>query len=90
MIPVFAAGTSVHAGESIKTAGDVVSILLPATGAGLTLVYRDGKGALQFGESAALTLGVTYGLKYTIDETRPNGGSQSFPSAHASISFRLR
>ena len=88
MLPVFAAGTSVHAGDSIETAGDVLTILLPATGAGLTLVYRDGKGALQLGESAALTLGVTYGLKYTIDETRPNGdNSQSFPSAHTSISF---
>jgi membrane-associated phospholipid phosphatase len=34
-----------------------------------------------------MTLGVTYGLKYTVDEKRPNGGSHSFPSAHTSISF---
>jgi len=47
----------------------------------------DGNGALEFGESAALTLGVTYGLKYTVNEKRPNGGGQSFPSAHTSISF---
>src|SRR2546430_5918562 len=43
--------------------------------------------ALQFGESAALTLGVTYGLKYSIDEKRPNGRRHSFPSGHSSISF---
>jgi membrane-associated phospholipid phosphatase len=55
--------------------------------AGMTLIYWDGKGALQFGESVALTEGVTYGLKYTVQETRSNGGSNSFPSGHTSISF---
>jgi membrane-associated phospholipid phosphatase len=62
-------------------------IILPATAAGLTVGFKDTKGALQFGESAALTLGATYGLKYAIKEERPNGGSHSFPSGHASISF---
>src|SRR5205809_179455 len=75
------------AGDSIAEAGDVLQFVLPATAAGLTLGYRDGHGTLQFGESAALTLGVTYGLKYSVHETRPNGGSQSFPSGHSSISF---
>ncbi len=73
--------------DSIETAGDVLVVVLPATAAGMTLIYKDGEGALQFGESAALTLGVTYGLKYTVHETRPNGGSYSFPSAYTSISF---
>jgi membrane-associated phospholipid phosphatase len=73
--------------DGIETAGDVLAVVLPATAAGMTLVYKDGEGALQFGESAALTLGVTYSLKYIVDETRPNGGSNSFPSAHTSISF---
>jgi membrane-associated phospholipid phosphatase len=53
----------------------------------LTLGYWDFKGTLQFGESFALTEGVTYGLKYTVHETRPNGSSQSFPSGHTSVSF---
>jgi PAP2 superfamily len=30
---------------------------------------------------------VTAGLKYSIDETRPNGEAHSFPSGHASIAF---
>jgi len=77
----------IRASDRIELAGDVFQYLLPATAAGLTLGYKDGKGALQFGESAALTLGVTYGLKYTIDERRPNGGRHSFPSGHSSISF---
>jgi len=75
------------AADGIQTAGDVLQFVLPATAAGLTLGYRDGQGALQLGESLAVTLGVTYALKYSIDERRPNGGSQSFPSGHSSISF---
>jgi len=79
---------STHArADGIEKAGDVLQIVLPATAAGFTLVKWDGKGALQFGESAVLTEGVTYGLKYTVDEKRPNGGSHSFPSGHTSISF---
>src|SRR5204863_10187630 len=41
----------------------------------------------QFGESLAVTVGVTYALKYSIDARRPNGAGQSFPSGHSSISF---
>jgi membrane-associated phospholipid phosphatase len=73
--------------DGIETAGDILQFVLPGTAAGLTLLHRDGEGALEFGESAALTLGVTYALKYTVDEKRPNGGNQSFPSGHTSISF---
>src|SRR5206468_11191501 len=71
----------------IRAAGDILQFAIPATAAGLILGYRDGEGALQFAESAALTLGTTYTLKYAVDERRPNGGRQSFPSAHTSISF---
>lgn len=78
---------SVQAGDSIETAGDVLMVILPATAAGLTVGFKDSKGTLQFGESTALALGATYGLKYTIAEERPNGGRHSFPSAHTSISF---
>ncbi|MGH7972247.1 MAG: phosphatase PAP2 family protein [Limisphaerales bacterium] len=53
----------------------------------LGIGYRDTKGTIEFAESTALTLGATYILKYSINERRPNGGSQSFPSGHSSISF---
>jgi membrane-associated phospholipid phosphatase len=76
-----------RAGDNIQSAGDALQYVLPVTAAGLTLWYKDGGGALQFGESAAVTLGVTYGLKYAVNERRPNGGNHSFPSAHSSISF---
>ena len=87
MLYCTAVGVDVQAAGSIETAGDILVIALPAAAAGMTLGFRDGQGVLELGKSAALTLGVTYGLKFTIDEKRPNGDNQSFPSAHASISF---
>lgn len=75
------------ASSGVEAAGDVLLFVLPATAVGLTIGCRDGKGALQLMESAALTAGVTYGLKYTVEERRPNGGGHSFPSAHTSIAF---
>jgi len=78
---------SAPAKDGIETAGDILQFVLPGTAAGLTFIYWDGPGALQFGASAGVTLGVTYLLKYTVDERRPNGGSESFPSGHTSISF---
>ena len=77
----------VSAKSGVETSGDILQLALPAGAAGLTLANWDKDGALQFGESAAVTLGTTYVLKYTTDEKRPNGGSGSFPSAHTSISF---
>lgn len=77
----------VSASDSFAAAGDVLQLVLPATAGGLTLGYRDWQGSLQLAESSALTLGVTYGLKYTVNERRPNGGTESFPSGHTSISF---
>lgn len=75
------------ASDGIQTAGDVLQFVLPATAAGFTLIHRDGEGSLQLGESLAVTVGVTYALKYGFDAKRPNGGRQSFPSGHTSISF---
>jgi membrane-associated phospholipid phosphatase len=87
MLCCIAIGFDVQAADSIETAGDVFAVALPAAAAGLTLGFRDAPGAWQLGKSIPLTLGVTYGLKYSIDEKRPNGNNQSFPSAHTSISF---
>jgi membrane-associated phospholipid phosphatase len=79
---------TVYAAGGIETAGDVLTAALPAAAGGMILVNRDGTGAWQIAESAALTLGVTYLLKYTVAEERPNNEDrQSFPSAHTSVSF---
>ncbi len=84
---LFNAGNVAQAKSGVQTTGDILQFVLPGAAAGMTLAYRDGEGAWELGESAALTLGATYGLKYAVDEKRPNGGHQSFPSAHTSISF---
>src|SRR5262252_7361713 len=76
-----------QASDGIELAGDVLQYLIPAGAGGLTLGLRDWQGTLQLGESEGVTLGVTYALKYGLDTRRPNGGSYSFPSGHASVSF---
>lgn len=60
---------------------------MPAVSAGASLIHRDSDGFVQLAGSAALTLGITYGLKYAVNAERPNGGDHSFPSGHASLSF---
>ena len=79
--------TVVEAGDGIQQAGDVLQLVLPVTAAGLTLAHKDKQGGWELGESLAVTVGVTYALKYGIDERRPNGGHYSMPSGHTSISF---
>jgi membrane-associated phospholipid phosphatase len=78
---------SARAAGAIETAGDVLELVLPAAATTTTLGHRDRRGTQQFAAAAALTLGTTYGLKYSDAERRPNGGKHSFPSGHSSISF---
>lgn len=73
--------------DAVETAGNVLLYVLPASAAGLALGLKDGEGALQFAESGAITLGVTFGLKYTVHAQRPSGGRHSFPSGHTAASF---
>ena len=80
-------GVPVQAASTIESAGDAIQIALPMAAAGMTLYRWDLPGGLQLAESAALSTGATYALKYTVNANRPNGGSHSFPSGHASISF---
>ncbi len=87
LILFFSNGVDARAGDVLESVGDILQYVLPATSAGITIVHKDGQGAWQLAGSAALAMGVTYGLKYSVDETRPEGGGRSFPSAHTSISF---
>ncbi len=76
-----------HAGELVESAGDFATLLLPATAAVSTLFLNDMEGGGELAKSTALSLGVTLGLKYAVNETRPDGDDHSFPSGHAAISF---
>lgn len=87
LLVIFTAAGSAVAGEALQSAGDAVALLLPATAGVSTLVLNDREGTIQLVESTALALVATLGLKYTVNERRPNGEDQSFPSGHSAISF---
>ena len=72
----------------IEKAGDILQIVIPSVAYGTTLYLDDKEGQNQFYKSFGTNLGVTYGLKYSIDKKRPNGGKHSFPSGHTSAAFQ--
>ena len=76
-----------HAADENRTAGDALQFVLPAVALGATAFHRDSTGAVEFAEASVTALAVTYALKYSVNERRPDGGTQSFPSGHSSISF---
>ncbi|MBA4388904.1 MAG: PAP2 family protein [Verrucomicrobia bacterium] len=82
------AGRSAVCGsDQIRTAGNVFEYALPSVAVGVILYHEDGEGALQFGKGGLLTVALTQGLKFSVDERRPNGEKYSFPSGHTSWAF---
>ncbi|PHQ27673.1 phosphatase PAP2 family protein [Leeuwenhoekiella nanhaiensis] len=68
--------------------GDVVLFALPAATLGTSFIIGDEKGAWQFTKGLLLTVGVTYGLKYSINKQRPDmSNDNAFPSGHTSTVF---
>lgn len=87
-VVIFTAVSTAWSDDRVGTAGDVATVVVAAAAGGMTLALKDREGMLQLVKSAALDLAVTYGLKYSVSERRPNGEDrQSFPSAHASVAF---
>ncbi len=77
-----------QAAGSVEQASDVLKILIPAIALGTSFYLDDSEGRMQFYKSAATTIGITQGLKYSVNKKRPNGlDNQSFPSSHASSAF---
>lgn len=70
------------------TASDITRDALVIAALGVPIAKGDTQGAIQAGGSMALTGGMTWVLKSTIHERRPDGSDdRSFPSGHTSISF---
>jgi membrane-associated phospholipid phosphatase len=68
--------------------GDVVLFALPTATLATSFIVGDEKGAWQFAKGLLLTVGVTYGLKYSINKKRPDmSNDNSFPSGHTSTVF---
>ena len=83
-----AAGSPAAASDKAwHTFADIGAIGIPAAAFGISVYENDRNGQIQLAETGLLTLGVTEGLKYAINERRPNGGNHSFPSGHTSLAF---
>jgi membrane-associated phospholipid phosphatase len=75
--------------QDIEETGDVLQLLIPAAAYTTTFILDDREGRRQFYKSLLVNIGVTYGLKLSIDKDRPEGhGDFAFPSAHTSSAFQ--
>ena len=75
--------------NTIEKSGDALLLLIPSLAFGATIYHDDTEGSIQFLKAAATNAVVTYGLKYSINKTRPNGeDAHSFPSGHTSAVFQ--
>ena len=54
---------------------------------GVELVRMTGAPRHDLGLALARSGAITYGLKYAVDEERPNGEGGSFPSGHSAVTF---
>ncbi len=83
----FAFGCAPAAAFDHTRAGDVLENALPAGAALYALWQPDREGLWQFATSFSVTWLATQGLKQGLDVRRPDGGTESFPSAHAAKAF---
>jgi len=75
--------------DRVKLVGDIFYALIPLGSYTSTFYMDDDEGRMEFYKSFAMTAGLTYGLKYTVDAPRPDGSdNHSFPSGHSSITFQ--
>ncbi|WP_303315165.1 phosphatase PAP2 family protein [Flavivirga abyssicola] len=75
--------------KTIETAGDVILFTAPVAAVTTTLLFKDKKGRWQFTKGAILSSIITYGLKLSINKSRPDASNEnSFPSGHTSVTFQ--
>ncbi len=68
--------------DALTTYGDIARHAIPGIAVLISLDKKDKEGVAQLAATWVVSTGVTYGLKYTVDRRRPNGGRHSFPSGH--------
>lgn len=74
--------------KAVKYSTDALLVALPTAALVGTLCVKDWQGLIQGVETAAATAAVTYILKYSVGEKRPDGSDyHSFPSGHTSATF---
>ncbi len=80
---------SAWAKSNEEATGDMIQVLIPASGYLSTWLLHDKEGRIQFYKSFFTNEAVTYALKYAINKPRQeNNGDYSFPSGHTSASFQ--
>ena len=68
--------------------GDVILFVLPVATVGTSLIKGDNQGVWQFTKGFVMTEALTYGLKLSINKTRPDlSNDNAFPSGHTSTVF---
>ncbi len=79
---------TLQAKSNTEKIGDILQLELPISGALMSIYpYHDYEGLWDLTKAYGSTLLITYALKYTVNETRPNGGENSFPSGHTASAF---
>jgi membrane-associated phospholipid phosphatase len=73
--------------SGLEKTGDILQIVLPAAGAGATLLLDDKEGQKMWIYSFVTNIGTVSTIKLTVDKTRPNEGKHSFPSGHTAAAF---
>lgn len=86
-ITIALVSSGVQAKDTVVKAGDALELLIPAAAAGISWGKDDMTGFWQLAKAEVSTVVISEGLKYSVNETRPNGEKHSFPSAHSSVTF---
>jgi len=88
VLAVMLLSAPIYAKDQTETIGDILLMVLPAAAYGTTLYLDDTEGQYQFYRSFGSTVAVTYLLKYSVREKRPESDAKdSFPSGHAAGTF---
>lgn len=77
------------AGNSTVTRlGDLMQVIVPAYALGIAVNEHDTTGIEQFAYSFLATEAAVYGLKFAVQERRPDGSDNlSFPSGHTALTM---
>lgn len=87
LVSLIAPGEAYANSKALDDAATAGALTVPLAAGIISLAKDDWPGAWQLGFTYAATMGVTLGLKKTVNETRPNGNPESFPSGHAASAF---
>lgn len=89
LVGVFVLGglSTTASAQTVERIGDIGQIAIPAMALTATAIKGDKSGAVELVLTVAATQALVQTLKVTVDATRPNGGSGSFPSGHTAVAF---